>query len=408
MTKMQYGNDSDIIYIMPRPVESGGRTRAPAVRLLCCLVGMAAIISTCAISLADGLGIGLPFASTISTEQYGNSVPDAQNLSDDPSGAVVLEAPNGAAETSPTIPKDNTSQSSEQTSAPESESLPAEKPESSHAIIPVDLSRDPHGEILIDNSSGYDPDVSALLGAVRVSAVTETTIPRANVTVTTDGSNVVYSADGKAPAVLIVHTHGTECYSTYSDRYLDSEIGFRDHNTEHNMIAVGSAAANALAERGISVLHCTIMHDAESYNDSYNNSAKAIRELTEKYPSISYVLDLHRDAVQYEDGSIARPIIETELGPTAQLMLVIGTNAMGANHPNWQSNLSLGLKLQTALNDRYPNIARPISLRGAAYNQQYTPGSLLVEVGACGNTLAEAERAAVLLADALTTVILSG
>lgn len=53
-------------------------------------------------------------------------------------------------------------------------------------------------------------------------------------------------------------------------------------------------------------------------------------------------------------------------------------------------------------------MVRPISLRGAAYNEQYTDGSILVEVGACGNTLAEAENAAVLLADTLAGIILSG
>lgn len=78
------------------------------------------------------------------------------------------------------------------------------------------------------------------------------------------------------------------------------------------------------------------MHDAESYNDSYNYAAKSIKSFIAQYPSISYVLDLHRDAIQYEDGSIARPTIKTDLGDTAQLMFVIGTDELGANHPNWE------------------------------------------------------------------------
>lgn len=174
------------------------------------------------------------------------------------------------------------------------------------------------------------------------------------------------------------------------------------------MIAVGKKTAQTLSQFGISVLHCTIMHDAESYNDSYNYAAKSIKSFIAQYPSISYVLDLHRDAIQYEDGSIARPTIKTDLGDTAQLMFVIGTDELGANHPNWEKNLSLAVRLQSALNSKTANLVRPISLRGAAYNEQYTDGSILVEVGACGNTLAEAENAAVLLADTLAGIILSG
>ena len=127
------------------------------------------------------------------------------------------------------------------------------------------------------------------------------------------------------------------------------------------MIAVGKKTAQTLSQFGISVLHCTIMHDAESYNDSYNYAAKSIKSFIAQYPSISYVLDLHRDAIQYEDGSIARPTIKTDLGDTAQLMFVIGTDELGANHPNWEKNLSLAVRLQSALNSKTANLVRPIS-----------------------------------------------
>ena len=49
-------------------------------------------------------------------------------------------------------------------------------------------------------------------------------------------------------------------------------------------------------------------------------------------------------------------------------MFVIGTDELGANHPNWEKNLSLAVRLQSALNSKTANLVRPISLRGAAYN----------------------------------------
>ena len=46
-----------------------------------------------------------------------------------------------------------------------------------------------------------------------------------------------------------------------------------------------------------------------------------------------------------------------------------------------------------------------LDLRTERFNQHETPGSLLVEVGASGNTLAEALRSARILANALVTLI---
>ena len=87
--------------------------------------------------------------------------------------------------------------------------------------------------------------------------------------------------------------------------------------------------------------------------------------------------------------------------PSAQLMLVMGTNASGQEHPNWQENLSLGLKLQAVLQQKYPGICRPLALRAQRFNQDLSPGALLIEVGAAGNTRQEALTAMEALAEGI-------
>ena len=56
----------------------------------------------------------------------------------------------------------------------------------------------------------------------------------------------------------------------------------------------------------------------------------------------------------------------------------------------------------TRLLNRTP---RELDLRTERFNQHETPGSLLVEVGASGNTLAEALRSARILGNALVKLI---
>ena len=57
------------------------------------------------------------------------------------------------------------------------------------------------------------------------------------------------------------------------------------------------------------------------------------------------------------------------------------------------------------MNGAHENLARPIALRAARYNQQYAIGSLLVEVGSHGNTLREAIRGGRLFAEALADTL---
>ena len=74
---------------------------------------------------------------------------------------------------------------------------------------------------------------------------------------------------------------------------------------------------------------------------------------------------------------------------------------------DWQENLSLAVKVQREMNTLWPTLARPIGLRENRYNQQTTTGSLLVEIGAHGNTLQEALAAARCFARAAGAVLLA-
>ena len=86
-------------------------------------------------------------------------------------------------------------------------------------------------------------------------------------------------------------------------------------------------------------------------------------------------------------------------------MLVVGTDEGGLSHPDWQENLANALKLQALLNRAAPGLCRSLDLRTERFNQHETPGSLLIEIGSTGNTLAEALRSARILADALIVQI---
>ena len=87
-----------------------------------------------------------------------------------------------------------------------------------------------------------------------------------------------------------------------------------------------------LNSRGIPTLHCEVLHDAEDYNASYDNSLATVKKYLKEYPSIKYVFDLHRDAMIRESGEALKAVSTINGKPTAQVMTLVGTDAGGADH----------------------------------------------------------------------------
>ena len=206
---------------------------------------------------------------------------------------------------------------------------------------------------------------------------------------------------GSEPTVLIVHSHGTESF-TGSDYTETSPYHTLDAN--HNMLSIGAYVAKLLEAGGISVIHDTAIHDNPSYDLSYTNSRRSVQEYLKRYPTIRLVLDLHRDSYEDAAGNQIAHTVFSEGETLAPLMFVVGTDYGGLTHPNWQQNLSLALKLQTQLESFCPGICRNLNLRTQRFNQDLSVGSLLVEVGASGNTHAQALKAAEVLAKGILSL----
>ena len=209
---------------------------------------------------------------------------------------------------------------------------------------------------------------------------------------------LIWDLTADAPAVLIVHTHGTEAYTQTPGTEYEEDAAYRTLDKRYNMVSIGEEVARVLEAGGISVLHDRSYHDYPSYNGAYGNARVAIEEYLRQYPSIQMVLDIHRDASDGENGNQLTTSATVGGQPSAQLMVVVGTDAGGNYHPNWQQNFALALKLSAVLERADPGMTRPVSLRSSRFNMDLTPGSLLIEVGAAGDTHEQAMLAANALA----------
>ena len=206
------------------------------------------------------------------------------------------------------------------------------------------------------------------------------------------------------PLVLIVHTHAGECYTEYSGMYPEGE-STRTTDENKNVVRVGKEIADTLSEFGICVIHSEARHDEKSFINAYSESAKTVRKYLEEYPSIRFVVDVHRDAIIRDDGESIKAVKEIAGQKYAQLMFVVGTNELGHSHPDWQNNLSFAMTLQQSIESTYPGLCRNINLRDVPFNQQLSDGYVLLEVGTNSNTLEEALLSARAFGENLARII---
>ena len=214
----------------------------------------------------------------------------------------------------------------------------------------------------LNDLSGYDPDLEYLLL-----------------------SPLQWDLTDGQPRVLILHTHATESYTKQPGEIYEEDSDYRTLNPAFNMLSIGDELTRVLTAGGISVLHDRTLHDYPSYSGSYDLARDTIRSYLEAFPSVCMVIDLHRDALDFSKDPQLTTLADVGGNASAQLMIVAGTDK-NVSYENWEENLALGVKLTATLEKMYPGITRPLQLRAQRFNLDMTAGSILVEVGANGDS----------------------
>lgn len=245
-----------------------------------------------------------------------------------------------------------------------------------------------------------DPSGYTVLGNVYINNGSACTLEAGQL-----GGAPAAACPAEGPQVLIVHTHGSEAYTMPAGEEYEASDDHRTTDKAKNMVRVGDEIARVLTEAGLGVVHDRELYDYPNYSGAYNRSLAAIEKYRAEYPSLVYILDVHRDAVEDSAGNEYK-LLCAEEPAAAQLEFVIGSSGGGLEHPDWRENLKLACAVQETLYAKYPTFMRPVTVRNSRYNQQVTTGSLLVEVGTAGNSLDEALNAARIFAAGFAETVL--
>ncbi len=234
-------------------------------------------------------------------------------------------------------------------------------------IVSSDLSLVERGDGYIVNYSKHQPDTEGLLE------------------MGFQGGRYSYT---EQPVVLILHTHTQE-------GYYDLDENEASHILTKSVVSVGERVAYELNRRGIPTVHCTVIH--ENDNEAYASAAETIRDMLKIYPSIEYVIDLHRLETVDANGKMLRT--ESAIG-TAQIRLTVSSHGVLE-----RDTLSLALCLRRKLNGEGRRLCMPVVFTDSELNAEATPYYLKVDVGSWGNEVSEALAAGEIFAETLAEIL---
>jgi stage II sporulation protein P len=206
---------------------------------------------------------------------------------------------------------------------------------------------------------------------------------------------------GSEPQVLIIHTHTSESFIPANADYYDLNYSFHTVDASKNITAAGTKIAEEIAKAGFAVIHDGTIHDSPVYTGAYTRSAETVKGILKEYPSVKIILDIHRDAIEFDGVPVAAVAqVKDPKGdarPTAQVMIISPADDGNWNVPNYMENFRFAAKLQSRLESDNPGLTRPVLFEYCNYNLNLAPGALLIEIGSHGNTLPQVLNASVLI-----------
>lgn len=137
-----------------------------------------------------------------------------------------------------------------------------------------------------------------------------------------------------------------------------------------------------------------------NYAGSYLASRTLLEKRKQEYPSLKYFIDVHRDSLPK-----SRTTVTINKKDYATILFIVGLE-----NKNYQENLSFTEKINNKLNEKYPNLSKGIYKKegegvNGVYNQDFSPRTILVEMGGPENSIEEVLNTSLAFSDCFLEVI---
>lgn len=201
----------------------------------------------------------------------------------------------------------------------------------------------------------------------------------------------------KTPLIYIYNSHQTEEYtpSSFVEYSVMPTVQMNNYILEEKL---EEANYNTIVEE--KNIKQVLNEHGWNYAGSYNASRIFLEEAKKTYPTLKYFIDVHRDSLPKE-----RTTVTIDNKNFASILFLIGLE-----NPNYSENLAFTEKINEKINEKYPTLSKGIYKKegegvNGVYNQDFSPFTILVEMGGPENTIDEILNTSLAFSECLIEVI---
>lgn len=207
----------------------------------------------------------------------------------------------------------------------------------------------------------------------------------------------VQKEESITPLIYIYNSHQTEEYapSSFLEYSINPTVMLADYILEEKFN--NNNYKTLVEEKSIKEI---LNNNGWKYNYSYKASRLLLEQRKKENPTLKYYIDVHRDSLIKE-----RTTITINDKNYAKIIFLIGLE-----NPQYEQNLRFTEEINNLINVRYPNLSKGIYKKGGAgvngvYNQDFSPYTILIEIGGYENTTTEVMNSTLAFADCFMEVI---
>lgn len=189
---------------------------------------------------------------------------------------------------------------------------------------------------------------------------------------------VMKEKEEQNPLIYIYNSHQTEEYaaSNFVEFSINPTVMMADYILED--VFLKNNLESIVEERKIKDI---LNQNNWKYNYSYKASRLLMEDVVSQHDSLKYFIDVHRDSLPRDKTTV---LINDK--NYAKVMFLIGLE-----NENYAANLEFTEKINSKLDEKYPNLSKGILKKGGAgvngvYNQDFSSHTILIEIGGPENT----------------------
>lgn len=200
-----------------------------------------------------------------------------------------------------------------------------------------------------------------------------------------------------SPLIYIYNSHQSEEYapSSYVEFSITPTVMMASYILED--VFNKNGYYSLVEERSVQNI---LKNNGWKYNSSYKASRILMENAFSEYKSLKYFIDVHRDSLSRE-----KTYININGKDYAKTIFLIGLE-----NNNYHANLEFVEKINAKMNEKYPGLSKGIYKKGGEgvngiYNQDFSPYTILIEIGGIDSTTVEVLNSALAFSDCFMEVI---